>query len=454
MIVLTRVPPERLAFVLVGALVLVITWNGLRATGGAATNILLFLAVIAALAHVVLDRKRVLIPPWLLATAGAFIVAALLVEMSPPGLGIENRTELQFNQMFLTAGVPIKVLGGARSNVVALLKWEIALVVIPVLIALVANTPWRISRLLDLWTIGALVNALVGMADYAGFHSLAATPIGGGKRSAGLTLQPNYLALTCVFALPTALRWAGRSRRGNLAAIGATLILAGGEYSTGSRDGSVSAAICVALCFAFLPRLRPLLRYVIPPAIFGLVILLMLTHLGSSILHHLRLGGSVQSHIGSDSERAFVKQIAYAQIRARPLTGVGFAVDNDAQNIYLQILAAGGIIAMSAFLAFIGGLANCVRRSIRGPVREDAIAVGICIAMWLINGYYDSQIADKYLYVLPGILIACARVTAMARVQSAPAATIDDLAPVGIVDAIASAAPVATPVGAVSAASG
>ena len=423
-IALTLMPPDRLAFVLVGALVLVITWNGLRATGGAAANILLVLASIAVIAHAVVDRERVPIPTWLLLCAAGFIVAAFLVQMFPPSLGIQNRTTLQFNQMFLTADVPITVVGGNRSNVAALIKWEIALVIIPVLVAVAGSTPWRINRLLDLWTIGALINAFVGIADYSGFHTLAAEPLAG-NRSAGLTLQPNYLALTACLALPTALRWAGRSRRGTQAALLATLILIGGEYTTGSRDGNVSFAVTLVLCFVFMPRLRPMLRYVLPAAVGALVLLLTLTHLGSQILNQVRLGGPVQNTIGSDNERAFFRHVAEAQISARPLTGIGFAVDNDAQNIYLQILASGGIIAMASFLAFIAGLAGCVRRSLRGPVREDAIAVGICIASWLINGYYDAQVADKYLYVLPGILMACARVSMRARAESAQAARLD-----------------------------
>jgi hypothetical protein len=87
------------------------------------------------------------------------------------------------------------------------------------------------------------------------------------------------------------------------------------------------------------------------------------------------------------------------------------SVDNDAQNIYLQILAAGGAILMASFVVFLGGLVGCVRRALSGPLREEAIVLGICILAWLINGYYDSQIADKYLYVLPGMLMACAYVT-------------------------------------------
>ena len=439
-IVLTRIPPERIAFFTVGALTLMITWNGLRAVGGAASNALVFLAFLAVLAHVIVDRQTLPIPWWLLAFAAGLIAAWLLVVMFPPGLGIENRTELQFNQMFLTAGVPIKVLGGRRSDLAALIKWEIALLMLPVAIAAVANTPQRITRLINLWTIGALINAFSGIADRAGFHSLAAQPIAG-TRSGGLTIQPNYLALTCCLALPTALLWAGRSRRGNLAAIGATIILAGGEYVTGSRDGEVSFAVGLALCFVFMPRLRPLLRYVILPAVVGLGALLAFTHLGSHILTQLRLGGPATNTIGSDNERAFFRHVAEAQISARPLTGIGFAVDNDAQNIYLQILASGGLIAMAAFLVFIGGLAGTVRRSLRGPVHGEAIALGLSIAIWLINGYYDAQIADKYLYVLPGIMIACARVSTRMRTRTAPEPSTEYFAPVA-------AAPELAPVGA------
>jgi hypothetical protein len=186
------------------------------------------------------------------------------------------------------------------------------------------------------------------------------------------------------------------------------------------------------------------LRYVLPVLVTVGAGVLAFTHAGHSILNQLRLGGTTASTNGSDYQRTVFRRVAEAQISARPIAGFGYQVDNDAQNIYLQILASGGIIAGGAFIIFIGGLAGCVRRSLRGPVNEDARAIGICIAVWLINGWYNAQIADKYLYVLPGILIACARVTVRVRSQRAPAATIDRPRPV---------APVATltPVGAASA---
>jgi hypothetical protein len=411
-IVLARVPPDRLAFFLVGVVVLTVTWNGFRLAGGSFGNLFLALAGITAIVHVVVDRRPIVIPPWLLVTAAGMAVAGIIVGIFPPNIGLANMATIQYNQLAITAGVAINLIVGPRSNIAALIKFEIALLVLPTILVLVATTPARINRLLDLFTISAAVNAFVGIADYAGFHSLA--PVAAiGKRTAGLTVHPNYLALTCALAMPAALRWVGRSRRGTYAGLGVTLILIGGEYATGSRDGNVAAAVGLLLSVAFLPRLRPLLRYVLPAAGVAFVALLAFTHLGHSIINQLRLGGPTASTTGSNYQRSVFAHVAERQISARPLEGVGFSVDNDAQNIYLQILASGGLIAAAAFLVFVGGLAQCLRRSLGGPVREEAIVIGIAVFVWLLNGYYDAQIADKYLYVLPGILIACARVSAM-----------------------------------------
>jgi O-antigen ligase len=200
------------------------------------------------------------------------------------------------------------------------------------------------------------------------------------------------------------------------------LVLCAAEYATGSRDGEVGAAIGLFLCLVFFPRLRPLLRHALPFIAIALVVLLAFTHAGTSILHQLRLTGTSSSTNGSDYQRTIFRHVAEQQISARPIAGVGWSVDADAQNIYLQLLASGGIIAAAAFLALLAGLGSCVLASWRGPVREEAIAIGIAIVVWLVNGWYNAQLADKYLYVLPGILIACAWVsTARAPARPVPA---------------------------------
>jgi hypothetical protein len=203
----------------------------------------------------------------------------------------------------------------------------------------------------------------------------------------------------------------------------------GGEYASGSRDGFVSLAIALVASVIFLPRLRRWATVVLPILAVSVVALLLTTHLGHSILKQFRLTSSTQSTYGSNYQRDVLRRVAEAQIANRPIAGFGFSVDNDAQNIYLQILGAGGVITMCGFAVFVGGLATCVRRAWHGPLREPALAIGVCVIVYLVNGYYDAQIADKYLYVLPGIVFACARVTSNLRAARLPAATAPPAAP-------------------------
>jgi len=47
-----------------------------------------------------------------------------------------------------------------------------------------------------------------------------------------------------------------------------------------------------------------------------------------------------------------------------------------------------------------------------------AVAAGLSVLMWLVNGRYDAQLADKYLYVVPGFLVAIGYVaTVRARAE-------------------------------------
>jgi O-antigen ligase len=187
--------------------------------------------------------------------------------------------------------------------------------------------------------------------------------------------------------------------------------------------------VVLLLSVVALPRLRRYATIVVPALAVVLAAILLSTHVGRSILHQLRLTGNTQSTNGSNYQRTVAKHVAEAQISDRPVAGFGFSVDNDAQNIYLQILAAGGVITMCGFAVFVGGLATCLRRAWHGPLRDAAIAIGVCGIGYLINGYYDAQIADKYLYVLPGILFACARVTSALRADRLPATTVPAAAP-------------------------
>lgn len=419
-LVALSVPLDRIAYVAVGIFVLFVTWNGFRATGGAFGNVFLLLGFAAVAAQAFFGRRPVPLPTWLLAASAGFILAAMLNVIFPPDSGWLDRTLISYRVDFKPPPPGYAI---PRSNVAELVKFQIGMVLIPVLIASVATTPARINRLLDLFVISAVINGAVGMVDFMGIP-LSPTQTGGG-RDAGLTIHPNYLGLTCAIAIPLALLWVNRGGRWRMAGLAATFILIGGEYVSGSRAGAVSAVLAVAITVAALPNLRRALGLVLPIGGVILVSALAFTPAGEHLLEQLRFHGSA-SATGSNSARADLHHLAIEQFRARPIQGVGFGVIEDAHNIYLQLLAAAGVIGLASFLTFVGGLWSSLRQALHSSVlRDTALAVGVSIAIWLTNGYFDSQLADKYLYIVPGLLLATACVATAARrvpEQQAPSA--------------------------------
>jgi hypothetical protein len=399
---------DQLAYAAVGASILVITWNGLRLAGGAVANAFLVIAFAAVVLRMAVLRRPALVPPWLLAAAIGLIMAALLNLIFPPDSSLTDailfhlRTAPQLGQ---------PVVLEQRSDLVALAQWEIGLLVIPVMIASVATTTRRIERLLDIFVFGAVVNAGVGVVDWAGF-AIAPVQAGAG-RSAGLTVHANYLALTCTIAIPLALLWIGRGGRWRIAGFASTGLLLAGAYASGSRAGAVTAVIGVLATIVAIPRLRGGLGFTVPAV--GLTLLALVFFAGNQILEQVRLTndvGTVVNTTGSDNRRSEAADLATHQFESRPVQGVGFSVIADAHSIYLQLLAAGGVIAMVSFLTYLGGLASAAWRARAGPQRDVVAAISVSIAMWLINGVIDNQLGDKYLYVIPGLLIAVSYVAA------------------------------------------
>jgi len=416
---------ERLAFLAVCLLILTITWNGVRVAGGASGDGPMAIAFAAVVAHAIVRRKSLNLPPWLLAAAVGFWLSAVIVAIFPPSNQLVHLPLIQ--QQILEAENGVFFVLGNRSNTSALVKYELGVVIIPILITFVGTSPRRIQTLVNLFAASAIIAAFVGILDFAGFHQLAPGPLDG-NRSAGLTLQPNYLGLTCALAAPITLTWIGRSSRATLAGLAGVALLAGGEYAAGSRAGTVAFVIAITLTLLFVPRLLRLFGPVAPIAGMLLVALLVFTGLGTSILHHVRLGGGANT-TGSDENRSYAASIAVTQIRTRPLEGVGFAVIGDAHDIYLEMLASGGAIALLAFLTYLGGVFASARRALAGPLSETALATAIGVVVWLANGAFDNQLGDKYLYVLPGLLIAMAHRAVEPEPQLAAVPATPDPAP-------------------------
>jgi O-antigen ligase len=417
LLVLFRAKPDAVAYWMVGLLVLTISWNGIRFAGGAIGDAVMAVAFVAVIAYLVLERRALTLPPWLLLTGLGFLIAALLVMILPPSNSLLERTQLQRATLEAQAGGALLVT--PRSDLLALAEFELSSMLIPIMLLATATTPKRCKRLLDLWALSGAVCAFVAVLDYTGVAHLSPYPLIG-SRSSGLTIHPNYLALTCDITLPAVLLWFGRSRAWTMAGLAASASLLGGEYASGSRAGAAAIVLAGVATVVCIPRLRVGLVRILPLLGMTLLPLLLFTHTGRHLLAQIRLNGTLNTS-GSDFDRRSLAQIAIAQFQARPVQGVGFAEIEDAHNIYLQLLSAGGLIALTSFAVFCGGLLKALRRSLFGPNRDLALAAGISVITWLVNGLFDSQVADKYLYVMPGLLLAISAVRAAQQSRSAPA---------------------------------
>jgi hypothetical protein len=430
------VETEKLALYAVGLLVLTITWNGIRIGGGSSTNSVssggafgdatLVLAFAAVLADVIGRKRPMPLPPWLMLAGAGCLIAFLLNMIFPPSAKLVNLSAITGASIAQQGGGAVGQIGslGVAADSVNLFEFEVGLILVPVLVATVGTTTKSCRRLINLFVVGAAINGAVGVLGLAGFHIASSAAFQ--NRSAGLTIHPNYLALTCVLALPMAMLWFGRSRRYNIAGVIAVGSLLGGVYASGSRAGFVAAIIGVVVTTIAVPRLRRGLPVLLPLAGIGLVGLLLFTSTGHKLLVQLRLAsdasGANPATAGSNFQRSLLASVAWTQIQARPLLGVGWSQITTAHDIYLELLDSAGIIALLSFMVFLGGMVASLRRALSGPLRNEAIVCAVGILAWLANGVFDNQLADKYLYVVPGLLLAVGRTSWLLQSKATPAA--------------------------------
>lgn len=417
-VLVTRFPTDRLLWITTCLFVLTVTWNGIRLGGGGAFgNAFMVLAFAALAAHVVVERRPLILPPWLLLAGTGLFFAQLLSLVFPPDVALTNKSDIQFLSLYNSS-----VLIGERSDVAQMIKFEVSLVMVPVLIIAAVTTVVRARRLLDLFAMSSVVSSLVAIADYSGLQ-VGPVPLLADERASGLTVHPNYLALGCTISIPLVMLWfLRRDPRLKLAGAVVLPILLAGVMTSGSRAGAVAAVTGVVGAGILLPELRRKLLIVIPIAGMIGVLVIGYTKVGHGILDQVRLS-SGSDVAGSDYQRTYVADVALEQIRDRPVQGVGFSVIADAHSIYLELLAAGGIIALTSFLIFCGGLAGAARNALRGPYRDEVAVASLGIAIWLVAGAVGNELADKFLYVVPGVLLALGRVTALQRRAAMESAT-------------------------------
>lgn len=374
------------------------SWNGVRLSDSVTFGDV-FIATAAGLALLLWLRHghaKDVIPPWLTLSAWALAVAGLLATYR----------------------------GGFGGNVVPVVQYAGTLLVLPVVMVSGLATPRRILLMTDAWLLFVSASCAAGLADFA--LNLGITNRLSGidylqyaHRASGLTVHPNGLGLTAAMALPVALACAVRGTQAGIGAFSArhsayVVILLGGIAVSGSRAAAIGGVAALVLAPAMAGRGRG------SPLTVGFVVVLLaaasVVTLNASTADRLglvvgaRLLGGDQAS-ASDQQRSDAHRSAIDTVASNPFVGTGFGVVRTAHNVFLQLLAAGGIMALVGIATmWIGALRESrwlvLRANAPPSLRHLPAGLGASVVVWIVLSVAENAVYDRYLYIPIGILLA------------------------------------------------
>lgn len=327
--------------------------------------------------------------------------------------------------LFLVAGGVLAVLpADAAGSLVPTFRFGVTLALMPLIVMLAASTPGRVNAIVDAWLLAAAINSIVGALDLLGVTNIGLSLtsldfVTFTDRAPGLTGHPNHLGLVAAMALPVAVSRLGAGGVRGLAALIFVPLLIMGVAVSGSRGAFIAAAAGVVILFAFGVSTRrartTLLLFGAPVVTFVLLVSVLGNNelAGSVTIERLRGGGGAQL---SDEQRRQTLRESLDEALAHPLVGAGFAEVRTAHNIYIQLLQAGGLLALAGFASFAAAI---IRRArwLALPTRGSppwlirlAAGSGASVCVWLLFGVVGNAVYDRYLYIPVGIILALALV--------------------------------------------
>jgi O-antigen ligase len=375
-----------------------ITANGLRIAPNVTwSDAFLLLGVVALLGSWTVGRiERVPVPPWLLLGGSLVVTSALLVALISPSLPINDAYEAW------VALRPDNATGGAAMAV----RLVIALIGLPIVIAAVCTTFDRVRLLTDAWLLGSCVCGAVAILAALGFdlqHTLTGAHYAriGGDRYTGLTVHANHLGLAMELALPLMLFRFNEHPRYKVGAV----VLIAAELVSGSRAALIGVVIGIVVVAWLRPQFRRPLLFA--AAAGAIAVILGFGHLDVSSLS--RFTDSDLSAQIADEHRAAALRESIDLVAARPWLGYGFQVVRAAHNVVLQILAAGGILALIGYCIAIVGATRVAWRMSRSQIPDDLriTAQGLFATMivWVCSSLLQNNIADRFLYAPIALIV-------------------------------------------------
>lgn len=273
---------------------------------------------------------------------------------------------------------------GASLN--SLLRLVVGAMVLPLIFTVYGARSWVAPAFAGAYVLGSAVNvglAMVGDVSVEG-------------RRIGESSHPNVLGLCCLLAfalLPYVWETIDQRWRWLVVACGAANVW--GIWISGSRAALVAAVAAVALYILFTRSV------VVALAAFGAAIP-ALYYTGSSLgpqgtsdqnaLTRLLGGGSASA---SDAAREQLSQEALDVFEAHPIFGAGLAQVLEAHDIYLQIMAAIGIVGLAFYLILLGAV---VLRAMSLP------GVGRLLLLppltYMMVGFMTPILWDRYIWAV------------------------------------------------------
>jgi len=288
--------------------------------------------------------------------------------------------------------------------------WLVALLLVPAAIIICTAMDSRTPRLVvGAYLAGVSVSSAVALADLSGLTTISADMglFAGGSRQFGLTNHPNTLGITCAISIPFAMFFLYSSNRKWIARL-AIALLFGGVLASGSRGAQVAAPLAAIVTVMFLPNRRAAMRQLATIVGVGLaagaIIGLMLAP--ERLAELVRFDSSAVEGAGrSDSVRALVLSQAIGDFERFPFFGVGLRHVVEAHDIYVQLLAAGGLTLLVAMVWYwLGALSDAWGLYRSGESVGLALMVSICV--WMALGVVENHITDRYLYYGIGCVAA------------------------------------------------
>jgi hypothetical protein len=401
--------------------VFTLCWNGWYVGPARPGDVLLFLSLLLfamTAGHSELPR----IPVWVTQLVIVIALLAVIHIAFPESQSyLSARTVLGGNGQATVStktSLPLTNLGVA-------FKFIVGVAAIPAMFIFAALRDRRsVAKLAVAFAVGSAVSGWVAILEKLGFPTLDRILLRfeapGQPRQLGLSYHPNFLAAGLVIAVPLGL-WLVVERHW-LAKVLGWFTVAGcllGVYASGSRGGTVTIVFAVVISVLLIPRTR---KYAIPALgvvlIGALATFAMFPSFGQRILVATRLDGGLSTQ-GSNLARSLVGQQGWADFHHSPIIGVGLQVSSEAQNVFLQAAASGGLLLLASLALYL--LFAAIVSA--GLIPRTPVAAALCASVLAsaVLDIFEADLTDRFYYV------PIAAIIGLAFLMRDPTVTHDDL---------------------------